>query len=603
MKKQQSLSYYVVWLCGIIIIGHSLIYHLGSETVNVISWDVYGYYVYLPAVFNFGDPVYYHFLEDHFAQYSISSNLYQVAEVEDGRMAPIYTIGLAIIWFPAYIIANLIASFSPDYIADGLSAPYQWAVIITNWLFTALGLYFLRKVLLSITRDKIVALVIIFISLGTNYYHYAVFENGMSHSYLFSLYAMLLLYTIQWHKQPSYRSTFIIGVAIALLCLARPSEVVSFLIPLLFGVHSLETLHQKIATVKKHWRMVGLLAITGIALIFIQVLYWKITIGTWYHNGYAEHHFDFLQPHLWEGIFSYRKGWLLYTPMMTLAVLGLMPLFISEKKWRFSILSYFILNIYFVLSWHIWWYASCFGMRALIQSYAVLTVPMAILLDRASQARKIFATVIGIACFFIVLNHFQDWQYRNRILAMDEMTKSFYWNAWGKTKFDGDAYNLIDNDERLHSRISEESQTLVIYQAGIDTTFFSQEKFYNEKQAFVLSPEKEYGPTISYTISPDVIDTMKDKWLTIRGELLNTGNKYDEYRAAKLVFSMDRNGRSLKWRGVRFQRYRPINEWNTIQYHVQLPDDIQAGDQLKAFLWNKSPDTIYTHQLELDIMN
>ena len=603
MLKTSSISYYIAGLCGLIIITHSLLHHLGgTDPVNVISWDVYGYYVYLPAVFNYSDPVYYSFLTDHFENYSISGNLYQVQEVVDGRKAPIYTIGLAIIWLPMYTIANIIAWVSPSYAMDGLSGPYQWGIIVTCWVFTLMGIFYLRKVLLHLVSDRITALVLIFIFLGTNYYHYAVFENGMSHTYLLSLYAVLLYYTIQWHQKPSYRSTILIGTCIALLCLARPSEVVSLFIPLFYGVYSLKTLQEKIISLTEHWRMLGVLTLTGIGVVLIQILYWKFTIGLWFNNGYAGHHFDFLQPHLWDGIFSYRKGWLLYTPIMTFAIIGLIPLFFYEKKWRISILSYCLLNIYIVLSWHIWWYASSFGMRALVQSYAVLAIPLAVLFDRLSRYRWALSMSIVFGIFCLGLNHFQDWQYRHRILAMDEMTKTFYWNAWGKTSFNGDDYKYIDNDERLPSRFSGKGKIIAAYNAENDSSNIKNIQPHLGKRAFMQTPERTFGPGLSITVSSKTITSLQDKWVAVEGELLNAGSRFAKYKAAKLVFSLERKGETIKWRGVRFQRYRPRDQWLDLTYHLQLPNTLQVGDLVKVYVWNQSPDTIYIHQLRLRLM-
>lgn len=603
-------SVLAAFFIGSVIVLHSLTHHLSNPApVNIITWDVYGYYAYLPAAITYGDVHTYGFAEAHHQQYNISQTLFQIAEVNEQFRAPIYTIGMAIIWLPGYLVASLIAWLVPAYANDGLSPPFQWAVIMTNWVFMGLGLYYLRKTLLHITTDAVTAVTLVIVFLATNYYHYAVFEPGMSHTYLLSLYAVLLYYTIRWHQQPKVFATIAIGVSIAMLCLARPSEAISLFIPLLFGVISWSTLRSKLALIVVHWRQVVVLAITGISIVLIQVLYWKWSADVWFYNGYeAEHHFDWLSPHLREGLFSYRKGWLLYTPVMVLSIIGLFRLFVEDKKdkiseWRASVWVFFLLNLYIVFSWHIWWYASSFGSRALVQSYAVMAIPIAAVL--AWSFRRKWSTVLvcsfALACFG--LNHFQDWQYRNRILAFDNMTRSFYWNAWGSITFDVNAFYLLDNDERLANRDEFVAEPLLTYNALTDTSTVLTKVEIDGRMAVQQTPAQEYAGTQRYAIkSEEEANTLKGMWIEVNAKAQMSSTLFDNYKCAKLVFSSSGQEASSLWRGVNMQRYRSANEWFDVKYQLRLPDSLEKGAVLTLTSWNTSPDTIFIHEMEASVL-
>ena len=130
-------------IIGLILIISSLIHHLSDEVISVISWEVYGYYIYLPAIFKYGDTTHYLFSTTHLSQYYISSDLYQVIDW-NGSKTPIYTIGMALIYLPFYFIADIVAFLSPNYANDGLSTPYQWGIIIASWVYAGIGLYYSR---------------------------------------------------------------------------------------------------------------------------------------------------------------------------------------------------------------------------------------------------------------------------------------------------------------------------------------------------------------------------------------------------------------------------------------------------------------------------
>ena len=122
-------------------------------------------------------------------------------------------------------------------------------------------------------------------------------------------------------------------------------------------------LKKKIQLLFEHKKSVFLLILTGIIMISPQLFLWKYSSGQWIYNSYAAygHEFHFTHPHIIEGFFSYRKGWLLYSPIMTIAIIGLIPFYRRFKFFFAGVFIFLLLNIYFVLSWHMWWYAGCFG--------------------------------------------------------------------------------------------------------------------------------------------------------------------------------------------------------------------------------------------------
>jgi hypothetical protein len=133
-----------------------------TGNTKVITYDAYGYYVYLPAIFIHSDAQEYSFVEDHFANYDISAKSYQVRNVkpdylfftsQDEEVAnedlsfPIYNIGLALLWLPFFLVAHMITLLLPAYPPDGMSFPYQVSVVVSSLVYMAIGFYFLKNVL------------------------------------------------------------------------------------------------------------------------------------------------------------------------------------------------------------------------------------------------------------------------------------------------------------------------------------------------------------------------------------------------------------------------------------------------------------------------
>ncbi len=564
----------------------SFLHHYTHDPLTVISWDVYGYYLYLPAILKYGDWDNYAFAIEHLNQYYISSDLYQLMDWK-GEKAPIYTIGMAVLYAPFYFLSDIVASLT-SYPADGMSQPYQWGIVVASWFYMGVGIYCLNRLLEVLkfswsTRVWSLAAIVF----GSNYFHYVVYENGMSHTYLFTLYAILLYYTHRWHTQAKLSYIIICGLCISLLCIARPSEVISLLIPVLYGVYNGLTILIKRHRLVKNFKQIVAFSIVGISVVSIQVLFWKISQGDWIFNGYSGHHFDFLSPHIWDGLFSFRKGWLIYSPVFFIALLGFIQLYREERRWFWALTLFTVINIYIVLSWHIWWYASSYGMRALIQSYAILAIPMALFV-RWSQRRKWIGNLTKI---FIVLcicmNQFQDWQYRNGILLQDEMNAMFYTRSFLKTTVNKDLRKFIDNPEEYKGG----SERKILRNIEIDTVQW--DTLINNVPAEIVTPGS-YGPTIRINLNEAV---EADSWLHGSGNFYTDSEKFTAYKQARFVLSHSRNGENIKWRGIHIQRIIDVGKWNDFGFDFRLDQGGYVGDQIEMTLWNRGPDTMYVNQV------
>lgn len=585
-------------LMGILVLSAIYYHGIFRESINVITWDVFGYYVYLPAVFEYGDLSQFAFVNGLNEQYKFSSDIYQI----NADRMPIYTMGLALLMLPFFLIAHLIASLNPGWASDGLSAPYQWMIVLGCLFWVCIGLFSLWKWLSHYFDKKVVAICLSLIVLGTNLFCYTTVESGMPHAFLFGLYAVLLQATHRWHASPSTKWSVIMATCMALLCLSRPSEIVCFLIPLFYPLPSKGSFQSKWAMIRLNYKQVVLIVVVFLIWMVPQVGFWLWRTGQFVYNAYSEagHQFDFDKPHIIKGLFSYRKGWLVYTPLMLSSILGIVMLWMKRSNHRWMVTFFFILNLYFVLSWHIWWYAGSFGMRALVQSYALLSFPIAFLLNEALRKRLSASVLNLIIVTGILLNLFQTWQYTMRILTFDEITETFYWKSFLKTSRDKTLLKFLDSDESAPQgmEFSRLIEKIDAEEAGLADTLF------DGRNAQIVRGPDNYSITIRHVLDKREVEALSGSWIRVEANAGYQGTAFTEFNASQLVLNLQKSdGSHVKWVGVRFPRFVSENQIEVFGFDFSLPDNLEVGDQLLAYIHNGSPDLVFVEHIQILALN
>ena len=155
-----------------------------------------------------------------------------------------YTSGMAFFYSPAFFVGHTVAKFT-SYPADGFSKPYQLAILLESFLIVFLGLFYLRKFSLQFFNETLTSILLVAIALGTNYFQIASANISSPHVYLFSVYAVILYYTVLWHKKPQLKYALIIGLLVSIMILSRPNELLFLIIPLFWkqGKFQLSLIH------------------------------------------------------------------------------------------------------------------------------------------------------------------------------------------------------------------------------------------------------------------------------------------------------------------------------------------------------------------------
>lgn len=406
----------------------------------VITNDAILYYEYLPAIFIYEDPSL-DFMEEGGRDQDI---IIWYSGLEDGKKVIKMTMGVSYFYFPFFIIAHQLAD-TLGYKANGYSLPYRMAICISTFFYFLMGLLFLRKYLLNFFTEMSVFWTILIVGLGTNIVNYVVKDPGMSHVYSFFLAAVFLYHLHEWYNQEKFRHLLIVGITLALLSLVRPINVLVIFIFIFYGIDSFDSFKRRFFFFLKRYKEIICAAIAGFVLIVPQLFYWKYNTGHWIFYSYFDERFFFNDPKFIDGLFSYRKGWLLYTPLMALSILGLFVPSRKLNKYKASLGIFLLIYLYITFSWWCWWYGGSFGMRPLIDIYPFLVLPIAIVVEKLYRQSVLIRSVSSLAiAALIYLNLFQNYQYREGIIHHDAMTKESYWLVWGESEIVSGYWESLD---------------------------------------------------------------------------------------------------------------------------------------------------------------
>ena len=386
------IATYALLLCYLFIGAVHFLYYpkwdqSGAEAT--ISYDVSGYYMYLPAAFIYHDLKEVKFLDEVIERYRPTADPYQVFTHESGNKVMKYSIGQAVMYAPFFAVAHVWASTDGAYPADGFSFPYQFMISVGSLVVSFLGLFWLMTLLRVYFREGIVALTLLLIVFGTNYLNYSAIDGAMTHNNVFTLGALLLLTAHRFYVRATLARAVLIGGCIGLMALTRPTEIIAAVIPLLWGLDLTQSgaLGQRLRFLGEHRGKLLAAAVVTLAVGSLQLIYWKYVSGDWLVYSYQDQGFDWLSPHLNKGFFSYKAGWLIYTPLMVFGLLGFYPLFRRKTALFPALFLHALLFIYVAFSWSVWWYGGSLGQRTMVQEYAVLAFPLAAFLGSAFWAR------------------------------------------------------------------------------------------------------------------------------------------------------------------------------------------------------------------------
>jgi hypothetical protein len=515
--------------------------------VKVTTYDALGYYMYLPGTFIYNDltQLDWFFEQDSIYQMAGGGPFYQIHQHTNGNYVFKYFGGIALLQLPFFALAHQYALHS-DYPADGFSPPYQYAIAYGNVIYGILAFLLLRIVLLRYFTDRITAITLLLVAFATNLIQYISVDSGQSHGFIFRLYILVLYYTIKWHEKPRLFYALVAGWVIGMATMARPTEAIMVLIPILWNTQTKSASLAKWASVKQHKMHAYLAGVMGFVGLLPQLLYWKYASGSFVFDVGSK--WTFLNP-WFRVLIGFEKGWFIYTPITVFFIWGLFKL--KEYPFKKSLLWFGLLNIYIVISWWDWRYGGSYSTRALSQASGVYALGLAAFLTWAfSKKWKWIVWPVGL--YLIALNLFQVYQYNLGVLHYDHMNARYYQQIYWNSNPSPAQCSLMDTDEFISN---SESYTKAIIWENSDTI-----------KVDVWDWARQYLMEQTYTPQPG-----KETWIEV------TCQMQLQFGFGSTYLEMEYETDEIKSTKVRVFRPRAPAGWdNAYHFYFKVPRDTQG---------------------------
>jgi hypothetical protein len=527
------------------------------QTEATISWDVSGYYFYLPSIFIYKDLKQQKFKAAITEKYNPTPDPYQSYQHRSGNLVMKYSGGMALLYLPFFTIAHLIAK-PLGYPADGFSLPYQVTLGIGSLLVSLVGLYFLRRILIRYFSPAVVASCLLVLVFATNYLEYAAITGALTHNYLFTLYAILLVVTDNYYRKPGLKIAFLIGLLTGLMTLIRPTEIISILIPLLWKLGNIEAIKARLSFFRTNISHLFVAAAGAVLFGSVQLIYWKYVTGEWLVYSYGNEGFHFLRPHIYNCLFSFRKGWLVYTPVMLFAVAGYY--FIYTRYRQFSgLLLFSLIFMYINFSWQTWWYAGSLSQRCMVQAYPVILFPLAAFIREVFTRRwlqLIFFPLLGLFTWYNLWLHHQA--HKGGLLDPENMTRAYWQKVVLRDHVSPEVFKLLDTKEWFEGPVNNAP---VLY-AVPDSLELSEEKQFTEEKGMSIA---------------------NADWIRLQGNVFFAEKEDNVWNMTQAVVRIYDKGEKVKENMIRLQRFINANQATPFHFDVRIPSH---ADSLSFLFWN-----------------
>ncbi len=550
---------------------------------DIIHWDGYGYFVYLPKVFIYPDDSTYSFATKHGTIYPNSYLGYQLKTTDGTDNRPIYNIGMAIIWAPLFLIAHLLTLSFSTLPADGMSALYQWSVFITASLFLLLGLVYLKKWMSLYIKDKTIGVVLLLVLFATNFYYYFLFGKELTHIYLFSLLATFAYYCDSAIRHTNKKAFYISSLLLALAVLVRSSEILWIIIPAL--LHFRETIKSKQLFAFRVKQLSIMLCMCLVGYFLFQITFDYLTTGRWLVDGYSEHRFDFMHPNVYEQSIGPSRGWLTYTPLLVLMFWGFSIYKFKKSIWPISIGIFILCYFYLISSWDDWTFGSTFGNRPMLQTFSLLCLPLGITIEKFLSGRRYIRVLLLISTgYFILQNLVQSYQYQKSILPRYPINYNFYRKVYMKTELDNHDKMLIDLPEAFdYKTTSYLRKEAILSDFSVAPHSKSTNEFHN-----ILNRELKTQKSIN-NFPHQVLLEMAISYF---------GDSYNYYTAPRFVVQIsDKNKKNKLWKSIALpevmngKKDTLLCSMNLLQPNTQ--------DVLQMYITNNTEDSMHIDFIQI----
>ncbi|MDP2237119.1 MAG: hypothetical protein Q8J88_11865 [Bacteroidales bacterium] len=589
---------------GIIVVFIFIQLMRGGDSRRIIDGDGSGYYAYLPAVFIHGTTDFTPVFEmeksrrglDYMGHY-----FHQVGEKKINK----YYLGTALLMLPFFLLAWLY-SFITGMPPDGYNILFQYSIALGASIYAAIGLLATKKLIELFDVGKAISLIsVILVLFGTNLFYYTFLHPSHSHVYSFAAISVFLLFARRYFLYEKINDFRLAMLFFGLVILIRPTNAIALLsLPFLSGSFAVftESLKKLFKTPKQ--LMLGLLLFFGV--FSIQLIFNFIQTGNLLLWSYRNEGFHFNDPAILSFLFSYRKGFFVYTPLMLLIVPGMILFFQRSKFSFYTYFSFILILIYMLSSWWNWFFGDSFGMRAMVDFYPLLAIPLALIIKQfsASRWKRLIISLFLIPA--VGLNLFQAYQYYAGIIHPDSMTKEKYWYVF--LKADPSYRGILGSfPEPIFSGFNDSLSINYFNDMEGPSNLWTSNGVQTSKEAFSgrylaeMSQSNVYSPTL-VLMNENLIKTESELYVTVN--LMYRELEKNATSDALLVYAAtDRSSELSFYKTFRIKQMPDDKTlvWRNGSFGFKVPAWNSNLTQVKVYVWNIQKTVFQLDDFEVTI--
>ena len=411
MRKMIKELYKDKYIWGFLIIAvvtlfmTAIFYRIGFFPYTPMHSDGNGYYMYLPAVFTYHDLGMNFVYNGNFSDPSgLTGTFFPMAT---GQVVDKYTMGVAVLQMPFFLLADIVARlFTPEQ-ADGFSAVYQLGNIASGCFYYFIGSVFTYKISRKYADEHSAFWAVIAVTFGTGLFHYISRDGGYSHVYSYAMIALFILLVDKYEQNATWRIQLLGGICFGLLTLVRVTNVVIVLIYVFYRVNSFQSFLERLKKIllPKNWWLILL----GIVLVWVsQLLYWKWAAGSFFVNSYNlpgnefDERFYWTSPEIINVLFTTNRGVFFWCPVVILSVIAILIFLKKVPEFQLGMLFSTMTFTYITASW--WAYDGLCGFtnRFFVDLSAVFIFQLALLLKGIRRNRKMRIIVTSFIVFSVL---------------------------------------------------------------------------------------------------------------------------------------------------------------------------------------------------------
>lgn len=330
-----------------------------------------------------------------------------------GHLENHFTVGPAILWAPFLLVAHggvlLARSLGSAIPADGFSTPYRLAMALATAFYGFLGLLLSFRLARKYVDETWALLATLAIWWASSLPVYMYFNPSWSHA-LSAFVVSLFLWC--WHETREARSFpqwVLLGALAGLMLDVYYANAMVFVILLFEAAREYAAAIRRAAPetptvlqlLARHFAFATALIVCMLPTFVAHL----IVYGSFFETGYIPiRDWFWSSPYLLSVLFSANHGLLSWTPILLLAVIGLIAFWRSVPRTGLAFLAATLAFYYFIASYPDWAGVSSYGNRFFVSLTPLFILGLAVFLDRFTrvfQSRRaaIAGASIFLACF------------------------------------------------------------------------------------------------------------------------------------------------------------------------------------------------------------